>query len=78
MPQCPRHSVFSPAGGTSLIVADAMLDDPTKAVAKIRVINAEKRLLRAVEHLEKQVAEFELEKALAAYHQLHGGGDRGD
>jgi hypothetical protein len=54
-----------------------MLDDPNKAIAKVRVVNAERRLLRAVEHLEKQVAQLELERALAAYERLKGG-DRGD
>jgi hypothetical protein len=54
-----------------------MLDDPTKALAELRVVNAERRLLRAIEDLEKRVAQFEHEQALAAYEKLRGG-DRGD
>jgi hypothetical protein len=54
-----------------------MLDDPNKALAKFRVVNAERRLLRAIEDLEKQVAQLELEQALSAYERLKGG-DRGD
>jgi hypothetical protein len=50
-----------------------MLDDPNKALAKMRVVNAERRVLRAVEDLEKQVAQYELEQALNAYERLRGG-----
>jgi hypothetical protein len=55
-----------------------MLDDPNECLARLRITSAEKRLLRAVEHLEKQVAQLELEQALAAYERLRGGDHRGD
>jgi hypothetical protein len=55
-----------------------MLDDPNRELARIKVLNAEKRLLRAIEHLEKQVAQLELEQALSAYERLRGGEHRGD
>jgi F0F1-type ATP synthase epsilon subunit len=42
-----------------------MIDDPNKSVAKARVINAEKQLLRARDSYEKAAAQVALDAALA-------------
>ncbi len=49
-----------------------MLDDLNTDIARIRVVNAEKRLLRATDYYEKQAAQAMLDEALAHLEKLRG------
>jgi hypothetical protein len=47
-----------------------MIDDLNESIAKVRVVNAEKRLLRAQDFYEKQAAQEALDEALAQIEKL--------
>jgi hypothetical protein len=49
-----------------------MVDDLNRSIAEIRVVNAEKRLLRAVDHYEKVAAQEAYEQALAQLEKARG------
>ena len=53
-----------------------MLDDLNKSVAKVRVVNAERRLLNARDSYEKAAAQAVLDEALAQLERAREG-DRG-
>jgi hypothetical protein len=53
-----------------------MTDDLNKSISQIRIVNAEKRLLRATDHYEKQAARLADEQALWEFEKLRGA-DRG-
>jgi hypothetical protein len=53
-----------------------MLDDPTRHVLAIRIRDAERRLLNAQSHYERQAAKLAYEQALGEW-ELHKGESRG-